>query len=217
MNSKETLHENVYSQNNISRHNPFPKTQLQTTMSKRTSQADMKGKGKAPTVQPKQFRKPSVRISDKHEGISIETISLQDTLLVEAMYSCGDKSEILQEVLRTDLIFLDREFTNLPFHIKLILDNLQTAFTLREKPLFQKTLKALELHLVSTSAFIEASGCQLPGKKDGDSSSTKTKSQSPKSYLMGTSFSKLHPKIQQKMRLAIRTLPPQNPTEYTNS
>ena len=217
MNSKETLHENVYSQNNISRHNPFPKTQLQTTMSKRTSQADMKGKGKAPTVQPKQFRKPSVRISDKHEGISIETISLQDTLLVEAMYSCGDKSEILQEVLRTDLIFLDREFTNLPFHIKLILDNLQTAFTLREKPLFQKTLKALELHLVSTSAFIEASGCQLPGKKDGDSSSTKTKSQSLKCYLMGTSFSKLHPKIQQKMRLAIRTLPPQNPTEYTNS
>ena len=208
MNSKETLHENVYSQNNISRHNPFPKTQLQTTMSKRTSQADMKGKGKAPTVQPKQFRKPSVRISDKHEGISIETISLQDTLLVEAMYSCGDKSEILQEVLRTDLIFQDREFTNLPFHIKLILDNLQTAFTLREKPLFQKTLKALELHLVSTSAFIEASGCQLPGKKDGDSSSIKTKSQSLKCYLMGTSFSKLHPKIQQKMRLAIRTLPP---------
>ena len=26
---------------------------------------------------------------------------------------------------------------------------------------------------------------------------------------MGTSFSKLHPKIQQKMRLAIRTLPPE--------
>ena len=52
MNLKEALHENVYS---ISRHNPFPKTQLQTTMSKRTSQADMKGKGKAPALQPKQF------------------------------------------------------------------------------------------------------------------------------------------------------------------
>ena len=76
MNLKETLHENVYSQNNISRHNPFPKTHLQTTMSKRTSQENMKGKGKAPAVQPKQFRKPSVRISDKHEGVSIETISL---------------------------------------------------------------------------------------------------------------------------------------------
>ena len=125
------------------------------------------------------------------------------------MYSCGEKSEILQEVLRTYLNFRDGEFTILPLRIKLLLDNLQVAFTLRQKPLFQKTLKALELHLVNTSAFIEASGCQLLGKEDGDSSSTKTKSQSPKSYLMGISFSKLHPKIQQKMRLVIRTLPPE--------
>ena len=86
MNLKEALHENIYFQNNISRHNLFPKTQLQTTMSKRTSQTDMKGKGKAPTMQPKQFRKPSVKISDKNEGVLIETISLQDTLLAEAMY-----------------------------------------------------------------------------------------------------------------------------------
>ena len=64
----------------------------------------------------------------------------------------------------------------------------------------------MELHLVSTGAFIEASSCQPPGKEDGDSSSTKTESQSPKSYLMGTSFSKLHPKIQQNTRLAFRTL-----------
>ena len=42
---------------------------------------------------------------DKHEGVSIETISLQDTLLAEAMYSCGDKSVILQKVLDTDLTF----------------------------------------------------------------------------------------------------------------
>ena len=67
----------------------------------------------------------------------------------------------------------------------------------------------MELHLVSTGAFIEALGCQLPGKEDGDSSSTKTELQSLNSYLMGTSFSKLHPKIQQKTRLAIRTLPPE--------
>ena len=67
----------------------------------------------------------------------------------------------------------------------------------------------MELHLVSTGAFIEALGCQLPGKEDGDSSSIKTELQSLNSYLMGTSFSKLHPKIQQKTRLAIRTLPPE--------
>ena len=112
-------------------------------------------------------------------------------------------------MLCTDLIFQNREFTDLPLHIKLHRDNLQAAFTLKQKPLFQKTLKALELHLVSTSAFIEASCCQLPGKEDGDSSSTKIESQSPKSYLIGTCFSKLHPKIQQKTRLTIRTLPPE--------
>ena len=143
-------------------------------MNKRPSKADMKGKGKALAVQPKEIRKASVKISNKHEGISIETISLQDTLLAKAMYSCGGKSEILQEVLCIDLIFQDGEFIDLPFHIKLLLDNLQATFTLKKKPLFQKTLKALELHLVSTSAFIEALSSQLPGKEDGDSSSIKT-------------------------------------------
>ena len=52
-------------------------------MNKRPSKADMKGKGKAPTVQPKEIRKVSMKISDKHEGVSMETISLQDTLLAE--------------------------------------------------------------------------------------------------------------------------------------
>ena len=128
----------------------------------------------------------------------------RDTMLTEAMYSCGGKSEILHEVLCTDLIFQDREFTDLPLHLKLLLDNLQAAFTLIQKSLFQKTLKALELYLVNIGAFIEALGCQLPGKEDGDSSSTKIESQSLESYLMRTSFSKLHSKIQQKTRLAIR-------------
>ena len=129
---KEVLQENIRS-----KHNPFPKTQLQTTMNKRFSQKD---KGKALAVQPKGIRKPSVKISDMHEGVSLETISLQDTLLAEAMYSCGDKSVILQKVLDTNLMFQDGEFTNFPLHIKLLLDNLQAAFTLRQKPLFQMTL-----------------------------------------------------------------------------
>ena len=63
------------------------------------------------------------------------------------MYSCGEKSEILQEVLRTNLTFQDGEFTNLPFHIKLLLDNFQVTFTLRQKPLFQKTLKVKVFYL----------------------------------------------------------------------
>ena len=55
MNLKEALHENVYFQNNISRNNLFPKTQLQTTINKKPSKTDMKGKGKASTVQPKEI------------------------------------------------------------------------------------------------------------------------------------------------------------------
>ena len=166
------LEYNIYFQNHVSRHNLFPKTQLQTNMSKRTSQTN-KGKGKAPAVQP-HFQKPSVRISDLHEGVSIKTISLQDTLSAKATYSCGEKGVILQKVLHTDLMFQNGEFTDLPLRIKLLLDNLQATFTLNQKPLFQKTFQALKLHLVSTGAFIEALGCQLPGKEDGDSSSTKT-------------------------------------------
>ena len=100
-------------------------------MDKRPSR---KEKGKALVMQPKQIQKALAKISNKHEGVSIETISLQDTLLVEAMYSCGEKSEILQEVLRTDLTFQNGEFTNLPFHIKLLLDNFQVAFTLKQAP-----------------------------------------------------------------------------------
>ena len=49
----EAFQENIYFQDHFSRHNPFPKTQLQTTMNKIPSKADMKGKGKAPAVQPK--------------------------------------------------------------------------------------------------------------------------------------------------------------------
>ena len=110
MNLKKALQGNIYFQNIISRHsdiatNPFTKSQLQTNMNKRPSKANMKGKGKALVVQPKEIRKASAKILDKHEGVSIEAISLQNTLLAKAMYSCGQKSEILQEVLRTDLTF----------------------------------------------------------------------------------------------------------------
>ena len=82
--------------------------------------------------QPNEIRKASAKILDKHEGILIETIPLQNTLLVEAMYSCGEIREILQEVLCTDLTFQNGEFIDLPFHIKLLLENFQAAFTLKQ-------------------------------------------------------------------------------------
>ncbi|KAK9990089.1 hypothetical protein SO802_025074 [Lithocarpus litseifolius] len=76
-------------------------------MDKRPSR---KEKGKAPAVQPKQIRKVSAKISNKHEGILIEITSLQDTLLVEAMYSCSEESEILIEDM-TDAIWLSNKAT----------------------------------------------------------------------------------------------------------
>ena len=157
-NFEEIVQKDVNFQNDDIATNPFIESQLQTNMDKRPSRANWKRKDKAPVVQPNEIRKASTKISDKHESISIETISLQDTLLAEAMYSFGEKSEILQEVLCTDLTFQNGEFTYLHFHIKLLLDNLQAAFSLKQKYLFQKTLKALKLRLVSTSAFIKALG-----------------------------------------------------------
>ena len=109
------------------------------------------------------------------------------------MHSCGEKSELLQEMLRTDLTFQDGKFTDLPFHIKLLLDYFQVAFTLRHKPLYQKTLKALELHLVSTSAFIEALGSQLPGKEDGDSELHKDRTTVSKKLSYGNKLFKASP------------------------
>ena len=72
-------------------------------MDKRLSR---KERGKAPVVQPKQIWKALAKILNKHEGVSIETISLQDTLLVEAMYSCGEKVKSCKKC--SALIFLFR-------------------------------------------------------------------------------------------------------------
>ena len=104
-NFEEIVQKVVNFQNDDIATNPFIESQLHTNMDERPSRADWKRKGKAPMVQPNEIWKALAKISDKHEGVSIETISLQDTLLAEAMYSCGEKGEILQEVLRTDLTF----------------------------------------------------------------------------------------------------------------
>ena len=98
--------------------------------------------------QPNEIRKASAKILDKHEGILIETIPLQNTLLVEAMYSCGEKVKFYKKCFTPH--FRDGEFTDLPFHIKLLLENFQAAFTLKQFFFPQKILTALELNLVST-------------------------------------------------------------------
>ena len=56
MNLKKALQENIYFQNNISRQNPFPITQLQTTMNKRPSpKPRTKQSYAAPPIPPSRF------------------------------------------------------------------------------------------------------------------------------------------------------------------
>ena len=58
----------------------------------------------------------------------------------------------LQEVLARNLQFHNSIYSELPDSIKLILDNLQFAFTKNHHDVFQQTLRALEIHLVNLTA-----------------------------------------------------------------
>ena len=106
-----------------------------------------------------------------HESVSLRrnprgSISLLEFVPAEVTYSSGDMVAVLQEVLSKTLQFNDGVYEDLPHSIKFILDNLQAAFTIKHQALFQKTLKALELHLVNFEATNEALISQLFGKKD---------------------------------------------------
>ena len=55
-----------------------------------------------------------------------------------------------------NLQFHNGTYSELPDSIKFILDNLQAAYTRDHRKLFQKTLQALEIHLVNLTAQNEA-------------------------------------------------------------
>ena len=67
-------------------------------------------------------------------------------------YSNGDIIIDLQEVLARNLQFHNGVYLELPDSIKLILDNLQFAFTKNHHDIFQQTLQALKIHLVNLTA-----------------------------------------------------------------
>ena len=67
-------------------------------------------------------------------------------------YSNGDIIIALQEVLAKNLQFHNGTYSELPASIKLILDNLQSAFLEKRHEVFQQTLRALEIHLVNLTA-----------------------------------------------------------------
>ena len=96
-----------------------------------------------------------------HEGASSgvkssRSKSLQEFVPVEVTYSSGDMVIALQEVLSRNLQFHNGTYSKLPDSIKFILDNLQAAYTKDDRKLFQKTLRALEIHLVNLTAQNEA-------------------------------------------------------------
>jgi len=96
-----------------------------------------------------------------HEGASSgikpsRSTSLQGYVPAEMTYSSGDMIIALQEVLSRSLQFHNGVYSELPDSIKYILDNLYTAFTRNNHSLFEKTLQALEIHLVNLTAQNEA-------------------------------------------------------------
>ena len=99
-----------------------------------------------------------------HEGASYGVkssgaTSLQGDVPTEVTYSNGDIIIALQEVLAQNLQFHNGIYSELLDSIKLILDNLQFAFTKNRRDVFQKTLQALEIHLVNLTTQNEVYAC----------------------------------------------------------
>ena len=118
----------------------------------------MDSKGKAPVKDYAQSKRlPMGRPFTMHEGASSgvksrEAISLQRDVPAKVTYSNGDIIIALQEVLAKNLQFHNGTYSELPASIKLILDNLQSAFLEKDNDIFQQTLRALEIHLVNLTA-----------------------------------------------------------------
>ena len=126
------------------------------------SSADWRDKGKALAQGCSQdIRLPAGRSFVMQEGTSLgvkpnRSTSLLEFVPEEVTYSSGDMVIALQEVLSRKLQFHNGTYSELPDSIKFILDNLQAAFTRDHRKLFQKTLRALEIHLVNLTAQNEA-------------------------------------------------------------
>ena len=105
----------------------------------------------------------------------------------------------LEEVKNKALQFRKGIYKNLPPSTKFILDNLQRAFTQNHPNLFQRTLKALELHLVELEAGNMILTSQLFGKEDIHSMD--------KTTIMGTDYARLSLKTQNQLRSTVANLP----------
>ena len=114
--------------------------------------------------------------------------SLQEFVPAKMTYSNGIMAITLHEVVSRNLQFNHGVYTDLPPSIKILLDNLQRAYTKSHYDLFQKTLKALEIHLVNLEVGNAALSSQLFGKEDIHSMDRTT--------IMGTDYARLSLKTQ---------------------
>ncbi|KAL0001508.1 hypothetical protein SO802_015289 [Lithocarpus litseifolius] len=168
-----------------------------------TSSAEKRNKGKAPIQDyPQDRRLPAGQSFVNHEGASPKgnqrgSTSLQESIPVDVTYSSGDMAVILQEVLSKKLQFNDGAYIDLPYSIKTILDNLHLAYTIKHHGLFQRTLKALEIHLVNLEARNEAITSLLSGKDEIRSKD--------KTVKMGTDYARLS--LKASLRSAVANLP----------
>jgi hypothetical protein len=76
-------------------------------------------------------------------------------------------SIILEEVLQTSAKFLRDNTTNYPIHIQILLNNLTRAFIKKHRILHEKSMKALEYHLICNEILLQsiASYNNLPAAK----------------------------------------------------
>ena len=105
----------------------------------------------------------------------------------------------LQEVLKRTLQYCNGVYPYLPPSINVFLDNLQIAYTISNQNLFQRTLNALELHLVNLETGNVFLPSQLFGKEDIHSMDKMT--------IMGTDYAKFSLKTQTSLRSAVANLP----------
>ena len=130
---------------------------------------------------------------------SRRTTSLQSIIPATITYSNSTLAITLQEVLKRTLQYCNGVYPYLPPSIKVLLDNLHRAYTKSNQNLFQKTLNALEIHLVNLETGNIVLPSQLFGKEDIHSMGKMT--------IMGTDYTRLSLKTQASLRSVFANLP----------
>ena len=167
--------------------------------------ASSRNKGKAPMQgYPQEDRLPTIGQSFKmHEGGSSgseprRATSLQSFAPAKITYSNEIKAITLQEVVSRTLKYSNGVYPNLPPSIKILLDNLHRAYYKSHQNLFQRTLNALEIHLVNLEIGNAVLTSQIFGKEDIHSMDRKT--------IMGTDYARLSLKTQATLRSVVANL-----------